>query len=93
MKATVNITISADWWSINRDGTILILGPTTILQNYQLFGDAILRDSANTILAVDNRWLNAGETQTKGVEYTVRGDFDVMGGSMGVVHGEKVVRA
>lgn len=77
-----NITLSADWWSINRDGTILILGPTTILQNYQLFGDAILRDSANTITAIDNRWLNAGETETKGIEYTARGDFDVLGGKL-----------
>jgi iron complex outermembrane receptor protein len=77
-----NITLSADWWSINRDGTILILGPTTILQNYQLFGDAIIRDSANTITAIDNRWLNAGETETKGIEYTARGDFDLAGGKL-----------
>ncbi|MBA3850467.1 MAG: TonB-dependent receptor, partial [Opitutus sp.] len=77
-----NITLSADWWSIKRDGTILILGPATILQNYQLFGDAIIRDSANAILAVDNRWLNAGETETKGIEYTARGDFDLMGGRL-----------
>jgi iron complex outermembrane receptor protein len=77
-----NITLSADWWSINRDGTILILGPTTILQNYQLFSDSILRDSANTITAIDNRWLNAGETETKGIEYTARGDFEVAGGKL-----------
>lgn len=77
-----NITLSADWWSINRDGTILILGPTTILKNYELFGDAIIRDSANTISAIDNRWLNAGETETKGIEYTARGDFDVAGGKL-----------
>lgn len=77
-----NITLSADWWSVNRDGTILILGPTTILQNYQLFGDAIIRDSANTISAIDNRWLNAGETQTKGIEYNARGDFNVWGGKL-----------
>lgn len=77
-----NITLSADWWSVNRDGTILILGPTTIIQNYTLFGDAIIRDSANTISAIDNRWLNAGETETKGIEYTARGDFDVAGGKL-----------
>ena len=77
-----NITLSADWWSINRDGTILILGPSTILQNYQLFDDAIFYDSAKTIGAIDNRWLNAGETQTKGIEYNVRGEFEVYGGKL-----------
>lgn len=77
-----NITLSVDWWSINRDGTILILGPSTILANYQLFGDAIIRDSANVISAIDNRWLNAGETETKGIEYTARGDFDLWGGKL-----------
>lgn len=77
-----NITFSIDWWSINRDGTILILGPSTILANYQLFSDAIIRDSANTISAIDNRWLNAGETETKGIEYTARGEFEVWGGKL-----------
>ena len=77
-----NITLSADWWSINRDGTILILGPNTILANFQLFSDAIIRDPSNTILAIDNRWLNAGETETKGIEYTVRGDYDLFGGKL-----------
>ncbi len=77
-----NITLGADWWSINRDGTILILGPNTILANFQLFSDAIIRDSSNTILAIDNRWLNAGETETKGIEYTARGDFDLFGGKL-----------
>ncbi|MBI2517656.1 MAG: TonB-dependent receptor [Opitutae bacterium] len=77
-----NITFSVDWWSVNRDGTILILGPSTILANYQLFSDAIIRDSANTISAIDNRWLNAGETETKGIEYTGRGEFDLWGGKV-----------
>jgi iron complex outermembrane recepter protein len=77
-----NITLTADWWSVQRDGTILILGPTVILQNYQLFPDAIVRNAGNQIIAIDNRWLNAGETQTKGMEYGARGDFDVLGGRL-----------
>ena len=77
-----NITLSADWWSVQRDGTILILGPSVILQNYQLFPEAIIRNQANQIIAIDNRWLNAGETSTKGVEYSVRGDFDLFGGRL-----------
>lgn len=77
-----NITLSADWWSINRDGTILTLGASDILKNYQLFSNAIIRDSANLISAIDSRWLNAGETSTKGIEYNARGDFEVYGGKL-----------
>lgn len=77
-----NITLGIDWWSVKRDGTILILGPRTILENYQLFPDAIIRNPSNQIIAIDNRWLNAGETSTKGVEYTARGEFDLAGGRL-----------
>jgi len=77
-----NITLSADWWSISRDGTILTLGASDILKNYQLFSNAIIRDSANLISAIDSRWLNAGETSTKGIEYNARGDFEVYGGKL-----------
>ena len=77
-----NITLSADWWSVQRDGTILILGPSVILANYQLFPEAIIRNTGGQITAIDNRWLNAGETSTKGIEYTARGDFDLFGGKL-----------
>jgi iron complex outermembrane receptor protein len=52
------------------------------LKNYQLFSNAIIRDSANLISAIDSRWLNAGETSTKGIEYNARGDFEVSGGKL-----------
>jgi len=77
-----NITLGVDWWSIERTGTIQVLGTSVILANYQLFPDAILRNGANQIVAIDARPINAGETQTKGVEYTARGEFDVWGGKL-----------
>ncbi|HEY0862611.1 MAG TPA: TonB-dependent receptor [Lacunisphaera sp.] len=77
-----NITLGVDWWSIERTGTIQVLGTSVILANYQLFPDAILRNGSNQIVAIDARPINAGETQTKGVEYTARGEFDVWGGKL-----------
>ncbi len=77
-----NITLNADWWSITRDGTILIIGPTTILANHTLFPSAIIRNGSNVITAIDNRWINAGETSTKGIEFGGRGDFDVLNGKL-----------
>ncbi len=78
-----NITFSVDWWSIQRTGTIQTLDNTTILANYQLFPDAIIRNpSTNAIAFIDLRPINAGETSTKGVEYTLRGEFDFWGGKL-----------
>ena len=78
-----NITLGVDWWSVNRTGTIQSLGTTTILANSALFPDAIIRDPVtNAITKIDVRPINAGETQTKGVEYTARGEFDVWGGKL-----------
>jgi iron complex outermembrane receptor protein len=79
-----NITFGVDWWSINRTGTIQSLGTNVILANYQLFPDRIIRaNGAGTpITKIDVRPLNAGETETRGLEYTAHGDFDLAGGKL-----------
>ena len=79
-----NITFSMDWWSINRTGTIQTLDNTTILANAALFPDAIIRSGGPTgpITKIDLRPINAGETQTSGVEYSARGEFEFWGGKI-----------
>jgi iron complex outermembrane receptor protein len=79
-----NITLGVDWWQVERTGTIQVLGTSVILANSALFPDRIIRASGTTgpITRIDIRPLNAGETQTKGVEYTARGEFDVWGGKL-----------
>ncbi len=79
-----NITFGVDWWSINRTGTIQSLGTNVILANYQLFPDRIIREggAGTPITKIDVRPLNAGETQTKGLEYTAHGDFDFWSGKL-----------
>lgn len=76
------VSLSIDWWDVERTGTIQALGISTILANYQLFPDRILRDSTGTITAVDTRWLNAGATVTKGIEYGLSGNLDALGGKL-----------
>ena len=78
-----HLTFGMDWWSVNRTGTIQSLGTATILANAALFPDRIIRDSVtNAITKIDVRPLNAGETETVGVEYTARGDLDIWGGKL-----------
>ena len=78
-----NITFGVDWWSVDRDGTIQFLAPSTLLANYRLFPNAFLGDAAtNTITAIDGRPINAGATETQGVEYSGRGEFDLWSGKL-----------
>jgi iron complex outermembrane receptor protein len=78
-----NITFGVDWWSVNRTGTIQTLAASTILANYRLFPNAFVGDATtNTITAIDARPINAGETETAGIEYSARGETDLWNGKL-----------
>lgn len=74
-----NLSIGLDWWSIKREGTIQILSLTQLIDNYALFPERFIRNAQGTLIAVDQRWVNAGETETEGVEVNLRGAFNAMG--------------
>lgn len=78
-EPTPKLSIGMDWWRINREGTIQVLGVESLYRNYALFPERFLRDASGTLEFIDNRWVNAGETQTEGVEVSVRGGFDAVG--------------
>ena len=63
---------NVDYWDIRRDGTIQSLGLNTLLANASLFPDRFIRDSAGNLTSIDTRWINAGETITKGLEIGAR---------------------
>lgn len=67
-----NYTLGADLWQIRREGTIQSLGLTTIVANYTLFPENFIRDASGNIAKVDQRWVNAGESVTKGLDLTAR---------------------
>jgi iron complex outermembrane recepter protein len=74
-----NFSIGMDWWGIQREGTIQTLSLTQLIDNYALFPERFGRNAAGNIISVDQRWVNAGETQTEGVEVNLRGGFNAMG--------------
>jgi iron complex outermembrane receptor protein len=74
-----NFSVGLDWWSIEREGTIQILSLTQLIDNYNLFPERFIRNAGGSITAVDQRWVNAGETQTEGLEVSLRGGFDALG--------------
>ncbi|MFO1451374.1 MAG: TonB-dependent receptor [Opitutaceae bacterium] len=77
-----HISANVDWWSVERDGQVQILSLTQLARNYDLFKDRFLRDSSGALLGVDTRWVNSGETVTKGLEFGVRGDTDALRGKI-----------
>lgn len=66
-----------DWWEVNRTGTIQSFGTTQLLANYDVFADRFFRNPAGNIIGIDTRWVNAGKTATRGVEFGGKGNFDV----------------
>lgn len=73
---------TVDWWDIKRTGTIQSFGLSTILANYQLFPQNFFRNAAGDIVTIDTRWVNAGETRTKGLDVSLRGNAAVMGAKL-----------
>jgi iron complex outermembrane recepter protein len=72
-------SLGMDWWSIQREGTIQILSLVQLIDNYRLFPERFIRDGAGTLIAVDQRWANAGETETEGLEVSLKSNFNAMG--------------
>ena len=73
---------SVDYWDIQRKGTIQSFSLATFLANYALFQSNFIRDSAGAIRQIDTRWVNAGETRTKGLEVSLRGNSAFMTGKL-----------
>ena len=72
-----------DWWEIRREGTIQSFGLTTIMANYTLFPQNFIRDPVTgAIRQIDTRWVNAGETRTSGIELSLRGGGNALGGKI-----------
>ena len=76
---------NVDYWSIKRTGTIQSPSLTTVVANYALFPNYFIRDASGNLAAIDNRWINAGETSTRGVEVGARANGLAMGGRWGVI--------
>ena len=77
-----HLSFNVDWWSINRKNAIAVLGVTTIIANYKLFPSRLVRDASGNLTAIDNTYLNSGESMTKGVEFGVNGDTMIKGGKL-----------
>ncbi len=75
-----NFSASLDWWSISVDDTIQLLTLRQLIDNASLFPERFIRDGANTVVAIDQTWINAGARRTQGLELALRGGLETLGG-------------
>jgi iron complex outermembrane receptor protein len=74
-----NFSASVDYWNIAVDNTIGSLTIDQLLNNQSFFPDRVQRTNG-VITQLDLRADNIGSRRTEGVEVTLRGGFDAMGG-------------
>jgi iron complex outermembrane receptor protein len=70
-QLTPEISGNLDWWSIERDGTIQDLALSTLAANYRFFESRFERTNG-VLTKIDRSWVNAGATQTEGIEFGLR---------------------
>jgi iron complex outermembrane recepter protein len=75
-------SFNADYWQINRKNGISFLDLKDLSANYDNFKDSFVRDAAGNLVAIDQRGVNAGATQTKGLELGARFDNKVGPGNL-----------
>ncbi|MFM7395940.1 MAG: TonB-dependent receptor plug domain-containing protein [Gammaproteobacteria bacterium] len=81
LEANDNFSVSADWWRVNRIGTIQILSLQQLADNYATFSDRYSRDASGNLISIDQRWVNAGESKTQGLELAMRLRGEAWGGN------------
>lgn len=68
---------SIDWWHIERNNTVQTLTLRQLVDNFELFPERFIRDPAGTLVAIDQTWINAGQSKTQGIEVALRGGVEL----------------
>jgi iron complex outermembrane receptor protein len=71
-EPTRRFSANADLWEVRKEDTIDSFNTATMVANYELFKAQFLRDAAGNIVAIDQRWVNAGNRITRGLELGAR---------------------
>jgi iron complex outermembrane receptor protein len=71
-EPSTRFSANADLWEIRKEDTIDSFPLSTMLANYNLFQNSFLRDPQGNLAIIDQRWINAGERITRGLELGAR---------------------
>jgi iron complex outermembrane receptor protein len=70
-------------WEIRRFDTVRAVPVTIMLARPDLFNAQLLRDDTGALRAIDQRWVNTGDSITRGIEAGLRTNGKWNGGSWG----------
>ena len=71
-EPNARFSANIDVWEVRKEDTIDSVNLNTLVNNYALFVNNFNRDAAGKLVTIDQRWVNAGERQTRGVEVGAR---------------------
>ncbi len=74
-------SFNLDLWEIIKEGTIQTPSLTRLLENYDLYSANFVRDQSGELLFIDQRYINAGERHTSGVEVGFRSTGELGAGT------------
>jgi iron complex outermembrane receptor protein len=77
---TSRLFLSVDWWLINREDRHEVLTLRQLVDSFELFPDRFIRDGGGNLIAIDQRWINSGQTYTSGIEINGRASGPLWGG-------------
>ena len=84
LQPTADFSATIDWWKIDRTGAISTLSVRELTDNFGIFQDRFIRDSAGTLIQIDQRVVNAGAAFTQGIDVSFRGVGDLGPGRIGI---------
>lgn len=80
-QPSANFSASVDWWMINVDDNIQLPTLLNIIRYSADLGNLIIRDpNTNAITFLDQAWQNTGSRRTQGLEVSLRGGIEGLGG-------------
>ena len=80
-EPTPRFSANIDVWEIRKLNTIKSIDQNVLLANYALFQDRFVRDASGALIGIDQRWVNAGASVTRGVELGARTNGKVWEGT------------
>ncbi len=82
-EPSAHFSASLDLWEVRKMNTIDSLSLATLISHYSLFTNNFIRDASGALVSIDQRWVNAGEKQTRGLEAGARANGRLWDGRWG----------
>ena len=75
-----SLQFTADYWQVKLKDRIRNLSPTFMITNYAIFRDSFIRNAAGNVDYIQAGWVNAAESETKGLDMSVSHAAKLYGG-------------